>query len=153
MNHATTNRPALRSLAEAFEVFQDRVSAAEIARRLDLSTSSISRDRKDKPIFGWSFAELLTLARSDEILGRAVRTFLDGGTTAGCDPQRLAADMDKEMERTCEFHRTVMRAQADGKITAIERAQIRDALLARQNNDAALLRDIEVMDAHEGARV
>ncbi len=152
MNHATPNRPALRSLAEAFEVFQERVPAAEIARRLDLSTSTISRERKDKPILGWSFAEVIALARSDELLGNAVREFLSGGDIAGCDPQRLAADMDKEMEQTSELHRTVMRATADGKITPIERAQIRDAILVRQNTEAALLRDLEAMDQREGVR-
>lgn len=153
MNRATIGRPALRFLADALEQFRDRVAAAEIGRRLDLPTSSVSRDRKDKPVAAWSFAEVIELARTDELLARAVREYLDDAHDApACDPARLADDMGREIQATAELHSTVMRAQADGRVDARERALIRQRLMERQNADAAILRDMDAMDACEARK-
>jgi hypothetical protein len=139
----------LRPLSEAFAQFRDRIAAAEIGRRLDLSTSTISRDRKDSPVESWSFAELI---RTDELLRHVLTDYLDGGHSSSADPRLLAADLAREVQATADLHCTVMAAQADGKIDPRERALIRQRILDRQNTDAALLRDLEAMDAREGAR-
>lgn len=153
MNRALSGRPSLRFLAAAFEQFQERTAPAEIARRLDLSPSTISRDRKDKPILAWSFAEVLMLAQGDELLGRAVREFLDdasGGPIA--DPKRIATDVAAEIAASAKLHSTVLMAQADGEIDSRERALIRQAVMERQSTDAALLADLEAIDRREGVR-
>lgn len=153
MNRALSGRPALRFLAAAFEQFQERVAPAEIARRLDLSPSTVSRDRRDKPIVSWSFGEVIELARSDELLARAVREYLDGACAGAslADPRRLATDMAEEIKASAELHSAVLVAQADGRIDAREREAIRQKIIDRQNSDAALLRDLEAMDVREGA--
>lgn len=154
MNRANSDRPVLRFLAEAVEHFQGRTSPAEIARRLDLSCSTISRERKDKPIMSWAFAEVITLAKSDELLSRQVHEFLDGGQTgtANGSAARFAADMATEVRATAELHATVLLARGDGRLDATERAAIRQLILDRQNTDAAMLRDLDAMDAREGVR-
>lgn len=152
MRHATNGRPSLRPLSEAFAQFRDRIAAAEIGRRLDLSTSTISRDRKDAPVESWSFAEVVELIRTDELLRHVLSDYLDGGHSSSADPRLLAADLAREVQATADLHCTVMAAQADGKIDPRERALIRQRILDRQNTDAALLRDLEAMDQREGAR-
>lgn len=154
MSRAHNTRPSLRFLASAFEQFQERTAPAEIARRLDLSASTVSRDRRDKPILAWAFAEVLTLAQGDELLGRAVREFLDGDGAGflAADPARLAADMGKEVQASATLHTAVMLAQADGKIDRHERVQIRQAIIDRQTTDAAILADLEAMDQREAVR-
>lgn len=153
MRHATIGRPSLRPLSDAFAQFRDRVAAAEIGRRLDLCTSTISRDRKDAPIESWSFAEVVELIRTDELLRHVLNDYLDGGHGCGtADPRLLAGDLAREVQATADLHATVMSAQADGKIDPRERALIRQRILDRQNTDAALLRDLEAMDAKGGGQ-
>lgn len=151
MNRATIASPALRSLSEVLEHFQDRVPAAEIARRLNLSTSTISRDRKDKPILTWSFEEVMVLARSDEMVGRAMRDFLDGAVSGTVlpDPKRFTADFALEISASARLHATVIEAMADGKIDARERALIREGAIDCENAIGAVLKNLEAMDARE----
>jgi hypothetical protein len=153
MNRATIGRPSLRPLSEAFAQFRDRVAAAEIGRRLDLATSTISRDRRDIPMEAWAFAEVAELIRGDELLRHALESYLDSAHgAAAADPKHLAADLAREVQATADLHGAVMAAQADGKIDTRERAQIRQRILDRQGTDAALLRDLDAMDVREGVR-
>jgi hypothetical protein len=153
MSRATIARPSLRFLADTLEQFRDRVAAAEIGRRLDLPTSSISRDRKDKAVVAWTFAEVIELARADELPNRAVREFLDDNAPgAVADPKRIATDVAAEIAASAKLHSTVLMAQADGEIDRRERALIRQAVIERQATDAALLADLDAVDQREGIR-
>jgi hypothetical protein len=143
--NATIDDQSLRDTAEAGAAFRERTSAAEIARRLEVPTSTvIRRDERHESLLDWDGRSLLRLGRSDALLGEAMVAYLrQGAPMAGAADSSLGAHLAAEIDGAAEVQRVALASLSDGRWDAQELARLRAAVLRQTDAAAMLLRSIE----------
>ena len=143
--NATSCHESLRDIATTARDFRDRVAAADVGRRLDIPTSTVTRrDERHETILQWTASDFLTLARGDELLGRVVRDFLSGNKPAALGSvAAIVQDIADDIDSSSDLHRVAFKGIADGVLERHELISIRAAILRRQTTDANLLRDVD----------
>ncbi len=144
MNQAINRHAGRFHLSESISRMLSDKGASHIGKLLGLDRGTVTDKGSD--LHKWRVDELLILAEHSEEVAGALAANVRPAQTPGPRAEAVAlhGDLMREIATSSELNAKIADSAADGRYSADERAEIRQAILMRRELDERVLADLDV---------